>query len=145
MRDKTIAYVIPLSVGDDTPKRVRRICAYLAQHCDTATLASTAKVAGCHPSTVKKDLSLHVGTSFRSLSRYMRVRRAQALLGEGGLTVSQIARYCGYGDINGFYRAFEKETGYSPIAWHETEASALSQPTVPDGGSDVAAAGAVSS
>ncbi|MEE8716860.1 MAG: helix-turn-helix transcriptional regulator [Coriobacteriales bacterium] len=118
MREKVISYVVPVRVSDDAPPRVEQVCAYVAQNCDRATLASTARAFGCHPNTIRRDVRRYLGMTFGELVRDMRMRRAAALIDESELPMSRVASYCGYEDLGSFYASFERRYGSSPARWH---------------------------
>lgn len=63
------------------------------------------------------------GTTFRILSLEIRNRRAQAMLGEGSLPVSQIAYRLGYSDVANFGHAFRSMNGCSPSAYRQAHAA----------------------
>jgi AraC-like DNA-binding protein len=59
------------------------------------------------------------GASFRELSRRARHDKAKALLGEGRLSVTQVALELGYTDAANFTRAFRREARVTPSAHRE--------------------------
>lgn len=59
------------------------------------------------------------GTTFRALALEIRNRRAQSMLIEGGLPVSQIAYRLGYTDVANFGHAFRNMNGCSPSAYRQ--------------------------
>ena len=49
----------------------------------------------------------------------LRIEEASRLLQENELTVAQIARACGYGDLSAFNHFFRRHTGFSPRYYRE--------------------------
>lgn len=78
-------------------------------------LARTVNIAG---RTLDRYLSKE-GASFRALSLDIRNRRAQDMLREGTLPVSQIAYRLGYTDVANFGHAFRNMNGCSPTAYRQ--------------------------
>jgi AraC-like DNA-binding protein len=54
------------------------------------------------------------GVCLRELTERHRMRMADALLAEGGMSVEAIAAALGYGDATAFWRAYKKWTGVAP-------------------------------
>ncbi|WP_342118582.1 AraC family transcriptional regulator [Pseudoduganella sp. OTU4001] len=63
------------------------------------------------------------GTTFRVLALEIRNRRAQALLGDDSLPVSQIAYRLGYTDVANFGHAFRAMNGCSPSDYRRARAA----------------------
>jgi AraC-like DNA-binding protein len=54
------------------------------------------------------------GTSFREILQEQRLLKAEKLLKDGRLQISELAAYLGYSDVAVFSRAFKAWTGFSP-------------------------------
>ncbi len=57
------------------------------------------------------------GTGFREQLGKMRIRSAKKFLRDGEKDVRQVAEAVGYQSYNGFYTAFKRETGLTPLAY----------------------------
>lgn len=78
-----------------------------------------AGLMGTSVRTLARHLEVE-GCTFRALSNDVRLRRAQAMLADTELSVSEIARILGYSDSANFSRAFKRATGASPQAHRQT-------------------------
>jgi AraC-like DNA-binding protein len=79
---------------------------------DIASLLNTSE------RTLKRRLQ-EEGTSFRDISNDVRKSKAQALVAEGRLPMSEIARVLGFSDLSSFSQAYKRWTGTAPTL--ETE------------------------
>lgn len=77
------------------------------------TLDELAQRLGVTTRTVDRHLAAE-GTSYRDLTRAVRIERARELLGQPGVTVSQVAARLGFGDAASFSRAFRRGAGMAP-------------------------------
>jgi len=59
------------------------------------------------------------GIGFRDLALQIRSQRACVLLGETGLSISEIAYALGYTDIANFSRSFKKVAGMCPMTYRK--------------------------
>lgn len=116
MEQEYVVSAVRLSVPDEMPERMHAILAYMAQNCDSVTLASTARRFGCHPNTISGAIRRTLRMSFGDLLFEMRMQRATALL-DSGLTAAQTAHYCGYDDVGRFYDAFKRRYTVTPHEW----------------------------
>lgn len=57
------------------------------------------------------------GTTFRDVLQRTRVALAREYVGEGRLSITEIAFLLGFADASGFARAFRRATGSAPTAW----------------------------
>jgi transcriptional regulator GlxA family with amidase domain len=88
-----------------------------------------------------EDVAEAADTSARSLQRFLkkknitftqvveaiRQKEAKALLSETDLSVAEIARKIGQGDVSNFGRSFRKWTGQSPARWRKKRRSTQSE------------------
>ncbi len=77
-----------------------------------------AETIGISKRTLARRLSAE-GTSFRSELEQLRRRRAEALLGEGSLTIAEVGNEIGYPDAAVFSRAFRRWHGCSPSEYRQ--------------------------
>ena len=61
------------------------------------------------------------GTSFREIEQQVRRERAEALLAEPGLTLTEVATSLGYWSESGFVRAFRRWHDTTPGRWRSAE------------------------
>jgi len=80
-----------------------------------ASLEGAAKHLHTSTRTLQRELSRR-GTSHKELLDSVRRERAQALLGEGTMTVAEVAARLAYSEPSAFFRAFRRWTGTSPRA-----------------------------
>ncbi len=84
-----------------------------------AGLATEAAVAGRLAMTVR---TMHrrldeAGTSFRKIRDELLRERAEGLLRERRVPISEVSFLLGYGEPSNFHRAFRRWTGLTPAAW----------------------------
>lgn len=116
MQYQNVAVAVHVRVPNKMPEKARRLLAYLAQNCDTATLASTAAHFGCHPNTVSQLVRGALDMTFGEVLTEMRMQRATALL-DAGVDVAQTARCCGYEGTERFREAFRRRWDMLPAEW----------------------------
>jgi AraC-like DNA-binding protein len=80
-----------------------------------ASLEGAAKHLHTSTRTLQRELSRR-GTSHKEVLDSVRRERAQALLGEGTMTVAEVATRLAYSEPSAFFRAFRRWTGTSPRA-----------------------------
>lgn len=101
-----------LQVPEGITPWLHGVLAYMAQHCDDATLAGTAEHFGCHPNTISTAIRHNLYTTFADLLFEMRMQRAASLLASG-VPMRGTATSCGYSDMSSFCKAFRRR-------WHAT-------------------------
>jgi AraC-like DNA-binding protein len=72
--------------------------------------------------TVRRQLGAE-GTSFRKIEQQVRRERAEALLAEPGLTLTEIATSLGYWSESGFVRAFRRWHDTTPGRWRSASSA----------------------
>ncbi len=92
------------------------------------SIDSTAKAMGTSVRTLQRVLRRDGGVSFRELSNTARLHRAQDLLRESTVSITQIAMDSGYSTPANFSRAFRKASGVAP---HEYRQDALAGSVTP--------------
>lgn len=55
-----------------------------------------------------------MGMSYKELTQKLRIERAQTLLRQGAMTLSEIALQLGYSSASSFHRAFTRYYGFPP-------------------------------
>lgn len=107
----------------ETGKTVRRInlaCNYIQENCDQnlslEKLADYTGLSSCYFSRAFKQLT---GTSFLEYLTQQRIKRAQLLLTDFTLPVTEVAYQAGFGSIATFNRAFRKYRGCSPTEYRK--------------------------
>jgi methylphosphotriester-DNA--protein-cysteine methyltransferase len=73
-----------------------------------------ARENGISDSRLYRLFRRHLGTGPRPARAGERLRRAQELLREGRLSVTEVAYESGFGSLNAFYRWFRRATGAAP-------------------------------
>lgn len=80
------------------------------------TLEELAHTLNLSPRTLDRYL-VQENTGFRALRAQVHQERAQALLDNPVLSITQIAHELGYTDASNFSRAYQRLTGQTPSAW----------------------------
>jgi len=78
------------------------------------TVAQMAKSAGMSPRNFTRVFIEEIGVSPKAFLIRSRIRRAQALLKNPKLTVTEIALECGYSSLSKFIQTFQQHTGRLP-------------------------------
>lgn len=99
-----------LPLLEDAAARLRRLG-------ERARISDLANAAGLSPSRFRELFARHFSASPRSYSRAARLRRAKELLVASPLSVSEVARRCGFADVHAFSKAFRQVEGMPPSAW----------------------------
>lgn len=94
----------------------------LAEPLDLNQLALVADLSPFHWHRIYHAL---LGETVAATVRRVRLHRASGYLAQTPLTVTDIARRCGYPNAQSFTRAFRHFFGQSPQAWRETRTDAL--------------------
>ncbi len=86
----------------------------------TTSARDVARLFGIHDRTLRKRLRSE-GTNLQTLVDRTRFGIARQLIGETGLSISEIARALRYSDPNVFSRAFRNWAGMSPREWRRRQ------------------------
>lgn len=78
-------------------------------------LANMARLLNTSERTLKRRLHQE-GTSFRSISNAVRHTKAEQLIEEGRMTMTEIAAELGFSDLSSFSQAFKRWSGAAPTA-----------------------------
>lgn len=95
------------------PGRVR---AAIVAHAGIAPLEQVARELGMSTRTLKRRLADH-GTRYSAILEDVLRQRALLLLGNGALSIGEVAARLGYTELANFTRAFRKWTQMTPAAW----------------------------
>lgn len=98
-------------LGRDEPARVRYVLPLPGGGVRAAP--EVARLLGCSPRTLKRRLAEH-DTTFSALVDAYRSSRAELLLGQGVLSLDEIAHDLGYSDAANFSRAYRRWFGRAP-------------------------------
>lgn len=88
------------------------------RHAKPPTLQVTAEMAGVSMRTVQRHLRDR-GTSFSVLVDQVRLAKAEPLLGDRDMTITEVAFELGYTNVANFSRSFRRLKGMSPKAYRE--------------------------
>lgn len=103
-----------------TRRRIRLdMASFLAEYLSTHAyesapqLRDVAALLNTSERTLKRRLKAE-GASFRDISNEIRKSKAQALVAEGRLSMSEIAQVLGFSDLSSFSQTFKRWTGAAP-------------------------------
>ncbi len=82
----------------------------------SASVDDVAEALGLGVRTLQRQLRME-GVTFKDIAQSEQVHRARMLLGENDLSLSQIAFYLGFTEVNSFRRAFRTWFGQSPTQY----------------------------
>jgi len=100
---------------EDLASQIRYLCSTWLSSGD-CTLERVSSALDLHPRVLQKRL-LKQNLSFRSLLQKVRQIKAEQLLRNGRMSVTDIALYIGYAETAVFSRNFKKWTGKTPLQW----------------------------
>ncbi len=92
------------------------------EHCENAdftlhTIANTLHVSDSH---IKQLFAKHLHMSAKKYLTMLRMGKAEILLAEDTLSISQIAEVAGFGSVRTFNRLFKEQKGITPFAYKST-------------------------
>jgi len=87
---------------------VMQIIEFIYQHFMDITLKDTATHFHIHPNYLTRLLKKYIGKGFMEMVQQLRMEKAEFLLQNTTLTITEIARECGFSNINYFYHLFKK-------------------------------------
>lgn len=94
---------------------------FVIEHCDQPiSRDDVARSLDIHPNHVSRLFAQYSGESYSAYLHRVRLDRAQDLLKNPQLNVSQIAELCGFGDPNYFSRLFRRQFGITPSQMRQT-------------------------
>jgi AraC family transcriptional regulator len=86
------------------------------------SVATIGREVGVHPVHISRAFRRYFGCTIGEYVRRLRVQRAQQLLGDSRVSLSEIAALVGYSDQSHFSVAFKRLTGTSPGAYRRLSA-----------------------
>ncbi len=106
----------PESAGGATAaETVRRVHDYLLEHIsERVTIEELSRKFHINPTTLKKAFKDEYGSSIAAHTKEHRMERAEILLREGNMSVSDAARAVGFDSASRFTSAFKEKYGVSP-------------------------------
>jgi AraC-like DNA-binding protein len=103
------------SGGATVAETVRRAHDYLLEHIsERVTIEELSRKFHVNPTTLKKAFKDEYGSSIAAHTREHRMERAEILLREGNMSVSDAARAVGFDSASRFTSAFKEKYGVSP-------------------------------
>lgn len=108
--------------GSPLPRRVAK--AITAMRTDLAhpwSAEQLERVCGVSATHLRRLFAIHLGTSPRKWLVQERLLKAQNLLADTGLSVTEIGALCGFSDVFHFSREFKRYIGSSPAHWRKSE------------------------
>jgi two-component system response regulator YesN len=110
--------------GNTQKLAVQRVIAYIEKNYDkTISLEIVAEEVGMNPSYLSTFFKKEVGIHFAEYIMTLRLKKALLLLGDGRLTVKQIAQECGYDTVHSFIRNFKKYYQVTPSEFRNQHSS----------------------
>ena len=83
------------------------------------TLEELANHVHLHPNYLCAVFKQNSGQSVFGYLNNMRIRKARLLLTKGNLSITQVAEYVGFSDVDHFSRTFKQQMGISPSAYRK--------------------------
>ena len=109
-----------LATGTRTESKVSAIIDYLREHYgEELTNTALAERFGYHPYHLNRLMKASTGMTLHQYIILVRMESAKKLLSESNLSVTEIARLCGYDNISGFSRDFRKRADITPLSYRE--------------------------
>ncbi|BDH44123.1 HTH-type transcriptional activator RhaR [Salmonella enterica subsp. enterica serovar Choleraesuis] len=99
---------------------VERLIGIIAAQMDKPLeLAEFCHQQGCSERKLRQSFRQQTGMSISHYQRQIRICRAQYLLHNSTLRISEVAMHCGFEDSNYFSVVFARETGMAPLQWRQ--------------------------
>jgi AraC-like DNA-binding protein len=98
----------------------RALAEMRSRFAEPLTTGDCARIAGLSPTRFAHRFRELVGYAPMEYLRRLRIERARRLLGEGRMSVGEIAAACGFADPFHFSRVFRSIDGLSPSQYRET-------------------------
>lgn len=99
---------------------------FIEEHCgDHISLGKVARAVNANPTHFSEKFKQVTGMNFVDYVAHIRFERAQELLNNGKLRVSEIAFAAGFQSLSQFNRVFKKFSGKSPTRYRLTTAPPL--------------------
>jgi AraC-like DNA-binding protein len=117
--------------GEKTPEsqallQIGAAISYLEDHySETISVKQLTRIAGMSESSLLRAFKRATGHTPTEYLRYLRLHRAQYLLRQTTLNITEIALETGFNDSNYFARAFHKAEGATPSAYRKNSSNKL--------------------
>jgi AraC-like DNA-binding protein len=109
-------------IGGLTPRVLQRICNYIEEHlAENIELAMLANIAGLSKWHFAREFKQSAGTTPHFYLIQRRLERAQQLLAESDLSLTQIALRSGFSDQSHFSRRFRVHFGVPPHSFRRSK------------------------
>ncbi len=95
---------------------------YIKKHYNSITLTELSQVFHYSEAYLSGLIYKHMGNSFSSIRRDIRLKKAVAYLTETSLSITDIAMMIGYQSADHFTRIFKKKYGVSPLGYRKSSA-----------------------
>lgn len=82
--------------------------------CEDITLDSVAKIVNYNSSYFSRCFKKYTGHGFNSFLNVLRIEKAESLLQKSNVSISSIAKECGYQNVQSFIRCFKQLKGCTP-------------------------------
>lgn len=106
--------------ANKTFMRISQACHYIQENCDQLlTLQTVADYVGFSTYYFSRVFKSLTTTSFLEYLTMQRIKKAQALLADSSLSITDIAYQSGYTSISTFNRVFRKSRGCSPTEYRK--------------------------
>ena len=108
------------AVGYRAESKVNSILGYIREHyAENITNDRLSEVFGYHKYHLNRLMKASTGMTLHRYICFVRMDCAARLLSESELSVTEIARSCGYENLSGFSRDFKSRMGYTPLQYRE--------------------------
>lgn len=109
-----------LEAGTKTNRKIKQACDYITEHCDQPlTLETVSDYIGFSTYYFSRIFKIATGLSYIEFITHQRIRRAQALLSDSDLNITEISYQSGFKSISTFNRVFKQYKGCSPSQYRK--------------------------
>lgn len=108
------------------PSDLRHSVDQYLRHCfsseETPRVSELAELLGITRERLSRDFAIAYGVALSAYLKRRQIRHAQRLLEASELTTTRIGYLCGFGTRRTFYRAFRRDTGFTPDQYRRARA-----------------------
>lgn len=101
-------------------RKIRDIIDFIQGESPTIDYDDIYRYAGLSPRYLNSLFKQFTGSSLKGYLIRSKLRKAQHLLTESSLSITEISEFLGYSDIYSFSKLFKQYTGVSPTKYHNT-------------------------
>lgn len=106
--------------GNSTLEKIHEACVYITDNCDQdITLELVSEQIGFSSSYFSRVFKQHTSYNFVEYLTIQRIKKAQALLSDSALSVTEISYQSGFKSISTFNRVFKQSRGCSPSEYRK--------------------------